>query len=164
MVSAWPEPPSATLAEPSAGRTERHRTGVDPSQIGRQFPSLVPMVRASIARCSRRHIDGATVELAIYAVICCAVTVCLALGLYELMQPRRIANPGLAAYKPPPGTIINLVGLAPPAPRPEVITASIEPPVDPPAQALEISALQWQVKPKSTNANRNVRSGSARRM
>ena len=110
------------------------------------------MVRASIARCSRRHIDGATVALAIYAVICCTVTLCLALGLYELMQPRRIANPGLAAYKPPPGTIINLVGLAPPAPRPEIITASIEPPVDPPAQALEISVLQPQVEPKSTNA------------
>ena len=106
------------------------------------------MVRASIARCSRRHIDGATVALAIYAVICCTVTVCLALGLYELMQPRRIANPGLAAYKPPPGTIINLVGLAPPAPRPEIITTSMEPP----AQALEISVLQPQVESKSTNA------------
>lgn len=158
MVFAWPEPPSATPAEPSAGRTERHRTGVDPSQIGRQFPSLAPtphvnpMGRASIAGCSRRHIDGATVALAIYAVICCTVTVCLALGLYESMQPRRFANPGLAAYKPPPGTIINLVGLAPPAPRPEIITASIEPPVDPPAQALEISVLPPQVEPKSTNA------------
>jgi hypothetical protein len=73
------------------------------------LPHVNPMVRVPIARCSRRHIDGATVALAIYAVICCAVTVCLALGLYELMQPRRIANPGLAAYKPPPGTIINLV-------------------------------------------------------
>ena len=63
-----------------------------------------------MTRCSRGHIDGAPVALAIYAVVCCAVTVCLALGLYELMQPRRFANPGLAAYKPPPGTVINLVG------------------------------------------------------
>ena len=39
-----------------------------------------------MTRCSRGHIDGAPVALAIYAVVCCAVTVCLALGLYELMQ------------------------------------------------------------------------------
>jgi hypothetical protein len=111
------------------------------------------MVRASIARCSRRHIDGATVALAIYAVICCTVTVCLARGLYELMQPTRIANPGLPAYSSPPGTVINLVGLAPPASRPEIITASIEPPADSPAQALERS-VQPQVEPKHKNAKR----------
>jgi hypothetical protein len=113
-----------------------------------------------MARCSRRHIDGAPVALTIYAVVCCAVTVCLALGLYELMQPRRFANPGLAAYKPPPGTVINLVGVAPPAPAPEITTESIEPPApeittastEPPAQTLDISASQRQTKPKTANA------------
>ena len=37
-MSASPEPPSAIPAEPTAGVTEHNRTGVDPSQIGRQFP------------------------------------------------------------------------------------------------------------------------------
>ena len=45
-VSAWPEPPSVIPAEPSDGATagaitERKRAtelGVDPLQIGRQFP------------------------------------------------------------------------------------------------------------------------------
>jgi hypothetical protein len=31
--------------------------------------------------------------------------VCPALGFYQLMQPRRFANPGLAAYKPPAGVV-----------------------------------------------------------
>ena len=113
-----------------------------------------------MTRCSRGHIDGAPVALAIYAVVCCAVTVCLALGLYELMQPRRFANPGLAAYKPPPGTVINLVGVAPPAPAPESTTGSIEPPapeittasIEPPAQTLDTAAPQRQTKPKTANA------------
>ena len=52
--------------------------------------------------------------LAIYGVTCCAVTVCLSFGFYELMKPARFANPGLAAYKPPHNTVINLVGPAPP--------------------------------------------------
>jgi hypothetical protein len=102
-----------------------------------------------MTRCSRRRIDGATVALAIYTAVYCAVTVSLALGFYELMQPRRFANPGLAAYKPPPGAVVNLVDLAAPAPPPELITASIEPP----AQTPDISASQQQqTKPKTAHA------------
>jgi hypothetical protein len=37
----------------------------------------------------------------------CAVAGCLAAGLYALFQPARQPNPGLAAYKPPPGAIIS---------------------------------------------------------
>ena len=101
-----------------------------------------------MARCSRRHIDGASVALATYAVVCCAITVCLAFGFYQLMQPARFANPGLAAYKAPPGAVMNLVDLAPPAPPPELITASIEPP----APTLDTSASQRQTKPKAAKA------------
>jgi hypothetical protein len=101
-----------------------------------------------MARCSRRHIDGASVALAIYAVVCCAVTVCLAFGFYQLMQPARFANPGLAAYEPPPGAVMNLVGLASPPPPPELITASIEPP----AQTLDTSASERETKPKAAKA------------
>jgi hypothetical protein len=99
-----------------------------------------------MARRSRQRIDGASVALAIYAVFCCAVTLCLALGLYELMQPSRIANPGLAAYKPP-GTVINLVVLAPPEPPPEITAASVEAP----AQTVDISAPQHQTKSRTAN-------------
>jgi hypothetical protein len=113
-----------------------------------------------MARCSRRHIDGASVALAIYAVLCCTVTVCLALGLYELMQPSRFANPGLAAYKTPPGTVISHEGVAPQGPAPEIITESIEPPapeittasIERPAQTLDTAAPQGQTKPKTANA------------
>jgi len=102
-----------------------------------------------MARCSRRHIDGASVALATYAAVCCAITVCLAFGFYQLMQPARFANPGLAAYKAPPGAVMNLIDLAPPAPPPELITTSIEPP----ASTLDTSASpQRQAKPKTTHA------------
>lgn len=97
--------------------------------------------------------------LAIYAVMCCGIIVCLALGLYELMQPRRFANPGLAAYKPLPGAVVNLVDLGAPAPPPELITASIEPP----AQTFDISTSpQRQPSQRRHMRNRNVRSASAR--
>jgi hypothetical protein len=102
-----------------------------------------------MARCSRRHIDGASVALATYAVVCCAITVCLAFGFYQLMQPARFANPGLAAYKAPPGAVMNLVDLAPPAPPPELITTSIAPP----APTLDTSSSpQRQTNPKTARA------------
>ena len=31
----------------------------------------------------------------------------MAFGLYTLLQPTRSINPGLAAYKPPPATVMN---------------------------------------------------------
>jgi hypothetical protein len=121
-----------------------------------------------MARCSRGQIDDASVGLAIYAIFCCGIIVCLALGFYELMQPRRFANPGLAAYKAPPSAIVNLVDLAAPAPPPELITASIEPPelttasIEPPAQTPDISASrQRQTKPKTAPA-RGARETAAR--
>jgi hypothetical protein len=40
-VSAWPEPPSAIPAEPTAGVTERNRTGVRSIAIGRQLPAAL---------------------------------------------------------------------------------------------------------------------------
>ena len=102
-----------------------------------------------MVRYSRRQIDGASVGLAIHALFCCGITVCLALGFYELMQPRRFANPGLAAYKPLPRAVVNLIDLGAPAPPPQLITASIEPP----AQTPDISASpQRQAKPKTLHA------------
>jgi len=97
---------------------------------------------------SRRRGDSESVALAIYASVCCGITVCLALGLYGLMQPTRIVNPGLAAYKPPPGAAMNLVGLMPPTPRPEGITVSLERR----AETLDASASQQEIKPKTAKA------------
>jgi hypothetical protein len=47
--------------------------------------------------------------LAIHLGTYCAVAVCFAFGVYEFMQPSLISNPGLAAYKPPPGTVLTYI-------------------------------------------------------
>ena len=44
------------------------------------------------------------VALAIHLGVYCAVAACFALALYYLMQPTRLPNPGMAAYKPSPST------------------------------------------------------------
>jgi hypothetical protein len=44
------------------------------------------------------------VALAIHLGVYCAVAACFALALYYLMQPARLPNPGMAAYKPSPST------------------------------------------------------------
>jgi hypothetical protein len=56
----------------------------------------------------RQERDGVSGALAAHLCAYCAVAACLAVGLYALYyQPARQPNPGLAAYKPPPGTIIS---------------------------------------------------------
>jgi hypothetical protein len=46
--------------------------------------------------------DGLAMHLCLY----CGAAACFASGSYYLMQPTRLVNPGLAAYKPPPRTVI----------------------------------------------------------
>ena len=61
--------------------------------------------------------DGLAGALAIHLCLYCAVGGCFAFGLYELLQPTRFVNPGIAAYKPPPATVIAYgpsSGLPPP--------------------------------------------------
>ena len=55
---------------------------------------------------SRR--DGLDAALAIHLALYCAVGACFALGFYFLMQPSRTPNPGLAAYQPPPATVMTV--------------------------------------------------------
>jgi hypothetical protein len=50
--------------------------------------------------------DGLDAALAIHLALYCAVAGCFALVLYFLLQPSRSANPGMAAYKPPPATVL----------------------------------------------------------
>jgi hypothetical protein len=55
----------------------------------------------------RQDRDGVSGALAGHLCAYCAVGACLAVGLYVLFQPARQPNPGLAAYKALPGTIIS---------------------------------------------------------
>jgi hypothetical protein len=55
----------------------------------------------------RREADGVGVALAIHFSLYSFVSGLFALWLYSLMQPKLVPNPGLAAYKPPPGTVIS---------------------------------------------------------
>jgi hypothetical protein len=53
--------------------------------------------------------DGLAGALAIHLSFYCVAAACFGLILYALMQPSRSDNPGLAAYKPPPGTALTHV-------------------------------------------------------
>jgi hypothetical protein len=44
--------------------------------------------------------------LAMHLCLYCGAAACFASGSYYLMQSTRLVNPGLAAYKPPPRTVI----------------------------------------------------------
>jgi hypothetical protein len=45
--------------------------------------------------------------LGIHLCLYCALAGCFAFGFYALMQPTPYPNPGVAAYEPPPATVIN---------------------------------------------------------
>jgi hypothetical protein len=62
-----------------------------------------------MAGAPRQQADGLASALGIHLCIYCAVAGCFALGLYALLQPSRVPNPGIAAYKPPPATVIAYV-------------------------------------------------------
>lgn len=51
--------------------------------------------------------DGLAAALCIHLGIYCIAAACFGLGFYAFMQPSRSPNPGLAAYKPPPATVIT---------------------------------------------------------
>jgi hypothetical protein len=63
---------------------------------------------------SPRLAGAIAITLGLYA----SVGLCFAAALYWLMQPRVIDNPGLAAYRPAPGTVIDYAAsrVAPAAP------------------------------------------------
>lgn len=48
-----------------------------------------------------------SLPLGIYLLMFCLVVGCFCVWFYELMQPGRYANPGVAAYPPPPATVIR---------------------------------------------------------
>ena len=86
-------------------------------------------------RSSERDPDGVAVALAKLFCVYCAGAGCIAFALYYSMQPTRVANPGLAGYKPPPRTVMTytmpltlereaITPAAVVAPEPETVGAS----------------------------------------
>ena len=55
----------------------------------------------------RQETEGVGVALGIHLSIYSFVFVLFAMWLYSVLQPKQVANPGLAAYTPPPGTVIS---------------------------------------------------------
>jgi hypothetical protein len=60
-----------------------------------------------MSRHTQRRSEGVAGALILHLCLYCGVAACLAFGLYALFQPSHRINPGLAAYKPPPATVID---------------------------------------------------------
>jgi hypothetical protein len=98
--------------------------------------------------------------LAMHLCLYCAAAACFAFGLYYLMQPTRLVNPGLAAYKPPSPTVAHapplklereaITPVARVEPEPETVGASAP-------QQPEPKKAKAQVKTQSANRARPVR-------
>jgi hypothetical protein len=116
-----------------------------------------------MARFSQRANDGVASALGIHLFLYCAVAGCLVFGLYALMQPSRSPNPGLAAYKPLPGTVVNYAAPAqarertePPAaavllaPEPETTGLAMRAPEPPAVETLPLPAESTRPAPPPT--------------
>jgi hypothetical protein len=51
--------------------------------------------------------EGTGAAIALYLAVSMFVCGLFGFGFYNMLQPRQIQNPGLAAYRPPPATVIN---------------------------------------------------------
>jgi hypothetical protein len=117
-------------------------------------------------RSSERDPDGVGVGLAEHFCMYCAGAACIAFALYHLMQPTRLVNPGLAAYKPPPRTIITYAvplkfereAITPAALAPELETVGASAAVAASAPQLpEVTKAKPQVKAQRPPRARPVR-------
>jgi len=108
-----------------------------------------------MARITRASSDGVATALGIHLCLYCAVAGCLGYGLYALLQPARFANPGVAAYEPPPGTVVTytlplrlrnraLGSVAAPTPEPETTGLS--------AGGAEVEAFAQSTSPSELEA------------
>jgi hypothetical protein len=55
---------------------------------------------------TRYRVDAKSAAVGIPLTVYLTALSLLALWLYALLQPRQFSNPGLAAYTPPPGTVV----------------------------------------------------------
>ena len=83
------------------------------------------------------HIKKTGTAIAIHLAVCMLVYGFFGFGFYKMFQPLQFPNPGLAAYKPPPATVITYAATAKliygePAPSE---TATEEPSHDAPDEA-----------------------------
>jgi len=78
-----------------------------------------------------QQINRPNLGLGIYGALCCGGIAVYAFWMYGVLQPTSAQNPGLAAYKPPPATIVGYrpPAMVPAAPR-EALTV-IEPGPEP---------------------------------
>jgi hypothetical protein len=119
-----------------------------------------------MARFPRAQSDGEATALGIHLCLYCAVAAGLAFGLYALFQPTRFPNPGVAAYKPLPGTVVTYtppvrlqdtrarVGPAEPTkPEPETTGLSAHRPME----AIVQSATQAELEAVATPPKRPSR-------
>jgi hypothetical protein len=58
------------------------------------------------------HIKKTGTAIAIYLAVCMLVYGFFGFGFYKMFQPLQFPNPGLAAYKPPPATVITYAATA----------------------------------------------------
>ena len=66
-----------------------------------------------IAAHSTHRMDSVSAALGIHLIVYCAIGVCLAFGLYALLQPSRTPNSGLAVNKPPPAAVVTYAKRSP---------------------------------------------------
>jgi hypothetical protein len=118
-------------------------------------------------RSSERDPDGVAIGLAEHFCMYCAGAGFIAFVLYHSMQPTRLVNPGLAAYKPPPRTVITytvprtlereaITPAAMVAPEPETVGASVTVGASAP-QLPEENKAKSQMKAQSPSRARPVR-------
>lgn len=98
-------------------------------------------------RFSRKETNCADLAPVIPLGIYCMVAAFFAIGLYELMQPKRLDNPGLAASKPALGAAINFTSPAWRLDQPDAMPAAVEPQVE----TIGASALQSPAEAKKPN-------------
>ena len=58
------------------------------------------------------HIKKTGAAIAVYLAVCMLVYGFFGFGFYKMFQPLQFPNPGLAAYKPPPATVITYAATA----------------------------------------------------
>jgi hypothetical protein len=91
------------------------------------------------------HSQKTGMAFALHFAVCILACSLLGFGIYGLFQPRRIPNPGLAAYRPPPATVINYPAASQVAqvqsttPEPVTEVTSSEPPDETTGQAVQIA-------------------------
>jgi hypothetical protein len=115
-----------------------------------------------MARCGRFHEGSIHLRLAIpryqdFGLAAAVLAICLgvyggfAIGFHWLMQPTRVQNPGLAAYSPPPKTVVDYTGssFVPPAASAPIAPVAL---AEPAPQVLESPAVEPKKETKRHHA------------